>query len=211
MVGHGLPGRPVARVVALVVAAAALVVPAAGTVWFVGGGHSELQDHPDDGIPAYMVQRAELGPQHGILVVRGDVETGLSYSVLRDDGITVGEDEVAGLSPVDESLDAAVSALVSGPDPGAVEALANEGIEYVVLPAPADGDVASIIDSTAGLSQASAENRSTRAWEVGPAQNPDAIDGPRSWLRIGLLVLQAIAIVVIAVLCAPTSSRRRTS
>ena len=211
LVGHGLPERPVARVIAFVVAAAALVVPAAGTVWFVGGGHSELQDHPDDGIPAYMVQRAELGPEHGILVVRGDVATGLSYSVLRDDGITVGEDEVAGLSAVDQSLDAAVSALVSGPDPEAVEALAREGIEYVVLPAPADGDVASVIDSTDGLSQASAENRSTRAWEVEPEQNPDALDGPRSWLRIGLLVLQGVGIVVILVLCAPTSSRRRSS
>ena len=131
--------------------------------------------------------------------------------MLRDDGITVGEDEVAGLSAVDQSLDAAVSALVSGPDPEAVEALAREGIEYVVLPAPADGDVASVIDSTDGLSQASAENRSTRAWEVEPEQNPDALDGPRSWLRIGLLVLQGVGIVVILVLCAPTSTRRRSS
>jgi hypothetical protein len=157
-----------------------------------------------------MVQSAELGPEHGILVVRGDVEHGLTYSVLRDDGITVGEDEVAGLSEVDESLDAAVAALVSGPDPAAVETLADEGIEYVVMPAPADGDVASVVDATDGLSQASAEDRSTRAWEVGPEQNPDALDGPRSWLRIGLLVLQVLAIVVVAVLCAPTSSRRRT-
>ena len=61
LVGHGLPDRPVARVIAFVVAAAALVVPAAGTVWFVGGGHSELQDHPDDGIPAYMVQTRGAG------------------------------------------------------------------------------------------------------------------------------------------------------
>ncbi len=65
-----------------------------------------------------------------------------------------------------------------------------------------------MIDSTAGLSQASAEDRATRAWQVGPEQNPDAVDGPRSWLRIGLLVLQALAIVVVAVLCAPTSRRR---
>ena len=45
---------------------------------------------------------------------------------------------------------------------------------------------------TDGLGQASAEDRSTRAWQVGPEQNPDALDGPRSWLRIGLLVLQGL-------------------
>jgi hypothetical protein len=158
-----------------------------------------------------MMQSAALGPEHGILVIRGDVEHGLEYSVLRDDGVRLGEDEIVALSAEDESLGATVSALVSGPDPEAVESLADEGIQYVVLPSPADGSVASVIDATAGLSQASAEDRTTRAWEVGPEQNPDAVDGPRSWLRIGLLVVQVLAILVIAVLCAPTSSRRRES
>ncbi len=211
LVGHGLPRNRIGRPVAVLVALVALVVPAVGLVWFVLGGHGDLQDHPDDGIPAYMVQSAMTGPEHGILVIRGDVENGLSYSVLRDDGIRLGEDEIAALSAEDESLAAAVSALVSGPDAEAVESLADEGIQYVVQPSPADGSVASVIDATAGLSQASAEDRTTRAWEVGPEQNPDAVDGPRSWLRIGLLVVQVLAILVIAVLCAPTSSRRRTS
>ncbi len=35
-----------------------------------------------------------------------------------------------------------MAALVSGPDPEAADALADQGIEYVVLPSPADGDVA---------------------------------------------------------------------
>ncbi len=208
LVGRGLPRGHLRRPVALLVAAVAIVVPAAGLAWFVIGGHGLLQDHPDNGIPAYMVQSAELGPAHGILVVRGDVETGLTYSVLRDDGITLGEDEVAALSAEDPALDDAVAALVSGPDPEVADALADLGIEYVVLPSPADGDVASVIDSTAGLSQASAEDPATRAWQVGPEQNPDAVDGPDSWLRTGLLVLQVLGILVVAVLCAPTSRRR---
>jgi hypothetical protein len=58
------------------------------------------------------------------------------------------------------------------------------------------------------LVQASAEDRSTRAWQVNRTLDPHAVDGPRSWLRILLLVLQAVAIVVVAVLCAPTTDRR---
>ncbi len=39
LVGRGLPKGRLRRPVALVVAAVALVVPAAGLVWFVIGGH----------------------------------------------------------------------------------------------------------------------------------------------------------------------------
>ena len=49
-----------------------------------------------------------------------------------------------------------------------------------------------MLDATAGLSQASAEDRATRAWQVDRAVDPDAVDGPDSWLRIVLLVLQGL-------------------
>ena len=52
----------------------------------------------DTGIPAYMVQSSMTGPAHGILVVRGDVERGLTYSVRRGDGVTLGEDEILDLT-----------------------------------------------------------------------------------------------------------------
>ena len=39
------------------------------------------------------------------------------------------------------------------------------GVEYVVLPAPADATVAAGLDATGGLTQASAEH-STRAWQL---------------------------------------------
>jgi GT2 family glycosyltransferase len=185
------------------------LVPALGLAWFAIGGHGQLGDDPDTGIPAYMIQNAMRGPEHGILVVRGEVSEGLDYSVLRDDGTTTGEDEIAALSAEDESLTRDVRSLVSGPSPGAAGDLAGHGVEYVVLPAPADGVVASALDATAGLTQASAEDRSTRAWQVERAVDQDAVAGPDSWLRVGLLVVQALAIVVIAVLAAPTTGRER--
>ena len=216
---HGFLVRPASRPgrtswwrpVAGVVAGVALVVPAAGLGWFVLGDHGNLQDDAESGIPAYMVQSAMTGPAHGILVVRGDVDNGLTYAVLRGDGTTLGEDEVVALAPEDDALGKHVRALVAGPDREAVLELAADGIEYVVLPSPADGNVAAVLDSTAGLTQASAEDRETRAWQVGTPVDEDAVDGPRSWLRIGLLVVQALAILVVAVLCAPTTDRRRST
>ena len=148
------------------------------------------------------------GDAHGILVVRGSVEDGLTYTVRRGDGVTLGEDEIVALSEADEGFSRDVRTLVSRPTPQVVAALAGDGIEYVVLPAPADGDVAAALDATGGLTQASAEDRSTRAWQVGKPVDPDAVDGPQSYLRIALLVLQGIAILVVAVLCAPTTERR---
>ena len=53
------------------------------------------------------------------------------------------------------------------------------------------------LDATGGLTQASAE-RGTRAWQVARDLDPGAVDGPRSWLRIFLLVVQGLAIVWVA-------------
>jgi hypothetical protein len=197
------------RVLGLALAAVAVVVPLGGLGWFVVGGHDRLQESSDAGIPAYMVQSSMTGAAHGILVIRGDVEGGLTHTVRRGDGVTLGEDEVLDLSPEDAGFTRDVRLLVSRPTPQIVDRLADRGIEYVVLPAPADGNVAAALDATGGLIQASAEDRSTRAWQVVKPLDADAVDGPRSWLRIVLLVLQAVALVVVAVLCAPTTERRR--
>ena len=196
------------RGVAVLVGLAAAAVPLGGLAWFVVGGQDQLNQGSDTGIPAYMVQSSMLGAAHGILVIRGDVADGLTYNVRRGDGVTLGEDEILDLTKEDAGFTHDVQALVSRPTPEAVDALGGQGIEYVVLPAPADGDIAATLDATGGLVQASAENRSTRAWQVDRALDPHAVDGPRSWLRIALLVLQGLGTVIVAVLCAPTTNRR---
>lgn len=201
------PGRAV-RGVVVVLAVAAAVVPMAGLAWFVVEG-SDLTDDRDAGIPAYMVQSSEQGPEHGILVVEGSVADGLTYAVRRDDGVTTGEDEVLVLSEEDHEFTRLVQELASQPTPEAVDQLASRGIEYVVLPAPADGQVSAALDATAGLEQASAESRSTRAWQVDRPLSADDLDGPRSRLRVGLLVLQGVALLAVLVLCAPTTERGR--
>ncbi|MDQ4054883.1 MAG: glycosyltransferase family 2 protein, partial [Actinomycetota bacterium] len=131
-------GSPRWSVVAAAVLAA--VVPVAGLVWF-GIGQDDPLDGDDSDIPAYMVQRSMTAPERGILVVRGNTEEGLTYSIRRDDGITLGEDEIVALSPEDRELTSVVRELASRPNPDAVTALAGFGVEYVVLPAPADATV----------------------------------------------------------------------
>ncbi|QIG44039.1 glycosyltransferase family 2 protein [Nocardioides anomalus] len=195
------------RVGAVVLAAAAAVVPVAGLAWFVVDGGDELATDQDAGIPAYMVQSSQLGPEHGILVLRGSVEDGLTYTVRRDDGVTTGEDEVLDLAGEDRGFTRLVQGLAARPTPESVDSLAARGIEYVVLPAPADGQVAAALDATAGLQQASAEDRSTRAWQVDQPLSDDQLDGGRSWLRVVLLVVQALAVLAVLVLCAPSTER----
>ncbi|MFC6287768.1 glycosyltransferase family 2 protein [Nocardioides sp. GCM10027113] len=209
---HTGSDRPVWwRPAAVLVAGAAVVVPAAGLIWFVSGVETDLSDEEPSAIPAYMLQTATTAPEQGILVVRGDVGSGLTYGVVREDGLTLGEDEVLALSGEDETMTADVDALVGGPSQEAVAALSEQGIEYVVLPPPADGNVASVLDATDGLLQASAEDRSTRAWQVEADPAADAVDGSRSWWRTALLVLQGLAILAVLVLAAPTMHGGRRS
>ena len=187
---------------------AAAVIPLAGVMWFAVGQDDPLEGADSD-IPAYMVQRAMTAPERGILVVRGSTDDGLTYSIQRGDGVTVGEDEIQALSAEDHELDRRGQEPASRPNADAVTALAGFGVEYVVLPAPADATVAAGLDATGGLTQASAEH-GTRAWQVARELDPDAVDGPRSWLRVVLLVIQGLAIVCVLVLCAPTANRRRS-
>jgi GT2 family glycosyltransferase len=192
-----------------VVGVAAAVVPVAGLVWFAGWGGAELQSAPESGIPVYMSQQAEAAPEYGILVIRGSVATGLTYEVERGDGPTIGEDEIAALTAEDEDATTLVGDLATAPAPEAVAALTERGIRFVVQPAPADAEVATRLDATSGLVPASAEDRATRAWQVVDKPEPASVEGPRSWPRIVLLVLQAVAIAVVAVLVLPTIRRSR--
>lgn len=199
------------RVAAVGLALVAAAVPVGGLAWWFAGSDPALADGIDTDIPVYMVQSSESGAAHGILVVRGSVDDGLTYTVRRGDGVTLGEDEILDLTGADTSFTAEVRELVSRPTPGVIDRLGRSGIEYVVLPSPADGDVAAVLDAAAGLVQASAEDRTTRAWQVDRPLDSSALEGPTSWLRVLLLVAQGVAVVVVAVLCLPTTSRRRSS
>ena len=197
------------RVLAGLLAVVAAVVPLGGLVWWLASPDDDALTREEQAVvPAYMEQSALLGDEHGVLVLRGSVAEGIDYRILRGDGVTLGEDEVLALADEDAELTEQVRRLVSAPTRTVVESLARVGVEYVVLPSPADGTVAAGLDATSGLDQASAENRSTRAWQVDRPLG-ERPRGSRSWFRVGLLVLQGVAILVVLVLCAPSTDRDR--
>jgi GT2 family glycosyltransferase len=192
-------------------AAVAAIIPAIGLGWFVWQGPGDLANSEDTGIPPFMTDEATAEPAAGILVIRGDTAHGLSYTIRRGDGNTLGEDEIGYASEPDAAFQDDVRSLVSRPTPKVVDDLAAAGIRYVVLPEPYDGSVAAGLDATDGLGQAGTESQATRTWRIDQAVDPDAVDGPRSTVRIVLLVGQAVALVVVLVLCMPTlRARRRT-
>ncbi|WP_457187414.1 glycosyltransferase [Nocardioides sp. P5_E3] len=199
------------RVVATGLALVAAAVPLGGLVWWLSadGGDDVLARDAEQSVPVYMKQSSLLGQEHGVLVIGGSVDEGVTYRIRRDDGTTVGEDEILTLADEDAGLTSDVRDLVSAPTPSVVADLGARGVEYVVLSSPADGRISSLLDATAGLEQASAEDRTTRAWRVDRPLDPASLEGPSPWWRTALLVVQGLAIVVVLVLALPTVRQRR--
>jgi hypothetical protein len=191
-------------------AAVAAIIPAIGLGWFVWQGPGDLANSEETGIPPFMTDEAIADPATGILVIRGDVPAGLTYTVRRGAGDTLGEDEILYASETDPEFQADVRALVSRPTPGVVDDLAAAGIRYLVLPEPYDGSVAAGLDATDGLGQAGTESRATRTWRIETTVDPEAVDGPNSGVRLALLGVQGLGLLVVLVLSMPTlrASRR---
>lgn len=197
------------RALAITLAVVAAAVPVGGLAWWLGTPDDAMARDVEQTVPVYMQQSSLLGQEHGVLVLSGSVDDGVTYRIRRDDGTTVGEDEILTLADEDPGLTSDVRDLVSAPTPTVVADLGARGVEYVVLASPADGRISSLLDATAGLEQASAEDRTTRAWRVDRPLDPASLDGPSPWWRTALLAVQGLAVVLALVLAAPTVRQRR--
>ena len=71
-----------------------------------------------------------------------------------------------------------------------------------------DGRISAGLDATGGLVAASAEDRRTRAWQVTRSIEGPEVQPRTSWWRNGLIGLQFLGLVVVAVLALPTTERR---
>ncbi|WP_203336852.1 glycosyltransferase family 2 protein [Nocardioides limicola] len=206
--GQGASGRvprpdpPARRRFLLPVAAVAALLPMVTLGWFAvtAGSPAPATASP---VPAYMTQSARADVTHGLLLLRGSVEEGLSWTVHRGDGTTLGEDEILALTPPDDGFNAVLRTMVAEPSPELVDALAEQGIVYLLMPAPADGRVAAVLDATGGLVHASTEDRRTRAWRVEPEPAADSVVRETARWRTLLVILQALALLVVLVQCGP--------
>jgi GT2 family glycosyltransferase len=204
-------GRERHEVLLVGLALVAAVIPAVGLGWFVWQGPGDLANSEQTGIPPFMTDEAAAEPAAGILVVRGDTASGLTYTIRRGAGDTLGENEILYASDPDPAFDADVRALVSRPTPAVVDDLAEAGIRYLVLPSPYDGSVAAGLDATDGLGQAGTESQATRTWRVETEVDPRAVDGSGSVVRPVLLGVGGAGLLAVLVLSLPTvrAGRRR--
>jgi len=192
------------RPVGVALGVVAMLAPLGGLGWWLVAADDQLHRPGDTEVPAYMLQGAEAGAGNGVLLLDGDVEEGLTWEVHRGDGVTLGEDEVLALTGPDAELDRDVTRLVSDPTSETAAAVAGHGIEYLLLTAPVDDQVAATLDSAPGLSQASADReRLNRAWQLDAGGDRDAVEGAGPWWHTPVVVLQLAGIVVVAVLCGP--------
>ncbi|HET7385265.1 MAG TPA: glycosyltransferase family 2 protein [Nocardioidaceae bacterium] len=189
----------------LVVAAAALS-PLAGLGWWVATGSADpLTSTRATQVPTYMSDAAATDPGKGILVVRGSRSTRFEYVLLHGAGRRLGEDSVRPTASDERSLTRLVTDLTTGPQPEDVRSLAAHGVAFVYAPAPADVVLVGNMDSASGVTPGSAVHRGSRAWQIQaavsgrPAQRPSP-DTPRFWL----LIAQALAVLVVLVLAAPS-------
>lgn len=190
------------RTVRLAVIAVAVALPAVGLGWAASVADNQLHDEPRGDIPVYMIQNSQLGIERGVLVVRGSVAEGFTWTVRRDDGLRLGEQEIARLQEPDAHLDSLVAELVRTPSEETAKALAAQGLQYVVMPAPVDGRVSARLDAASGLTPASAETRDTRAWLVDEPLSTISGKGPlwRPWA----LGISAVLLLVVLVMAGPS-------
>ena len=108
-----------------------------------------------------------------------------------------------------EPLTGYVEDLVTAPEPADVAGLTGLGVAYVYAPAPADVALVGNLDSVSGVNPGSATDPGARAWQLeATPTGADLVRDPDP-LRPWLLALQGLAIVVVAVLAAPTRKARR--
>ncbi|HEX6246446.1 MAG TPA: glycosyltransferase family 2 protein [Nocardioidaceae bacterium] len=195
--------------VGLLVVAGALLAPLAGLVWWAAAGVADPLDRgPAHQVPTYMTDDVLRDPDHGVLVIRRH-ERGLGYTLLRGEGVRLGDDTVVAAPEAYESLTALVGDLATAPTAATVEELSRHGVEFIYLPPPAVPDLVGNLDSVSGLSTASAVRPGSRAWQLDAEPNRQALAGPEDTWRPVLLGAQALAVTTAVVLAAPSRRNRR--
>ncbi|GGF56374.1 hypothetical protein GCM10011519_32930 [Marmoricola endophyticus] len=196
--------------VAAVGVAAALVGIVGTAAWWVAGPGGPLERGPVEGVPSYMTQLAQADPASGVLVLEGGRRDGVTYRLLREGPLRVGDDGVVAVTEPDPRLTGVVSQLVGDPQPENARTLASYGVAYVYAPSPVSPAVSGSFDAATGFSRASSPRPVDAAWRLQDEPTLSAVDDSRAWWRPVLLALQVLAVVAVIVLATPTRASRRT-
>jgi GT2 family glycosyltransferase len=188
----------------------ALVLPVCGTAWWMWqGSDGPLQRTSTATVPAYMDAAAEQDRADGTLVLRGGPDQGITAEVRRGAPLTLGEEVLLPGGSDQGELLRTVGDLVTSPGGSTPDRLAALGVAHVFVPDPVDPALAAALDAVPTLGSASADSETARAWRLEePTSLPAVATAGPAWVRPLLLAVQALAVVVVVVLAAPTRRRQ---
>jgi GT2 family glycosyltransferase len=197
--------------VGLVVAVAAAASAVAGLGWWAANGTGGVVERQAaDQVPAYMSDAAERDSNQGILLVRGSQRAGFSYVVLRSSGLRLGDDTVLPPASAQAPVTNVVGHLAAtAPSHADVAELGDAGVQFVYARRPADQQLAGNLDSGSGIVPASTVARGSRAWQLQQQANGDQVVQRTDAPRVAAVLLQLLAVVVIAVLALPSRAATR--
>ena len=192
------------------VVAVAAVTPLVSAAWWLWHGSADPLDRGRaTTIPTYMTDALADDPDRGVLVVRGTATTGFAFQVLHGPGLRLGDDSVLPTTAEQAGLGRLVENLATAPEAADVSALAHRGVGFVYAPAPADVGLVGNLDSVSGVTTGSATVPGARAWQLQPPASRAGLDEATDPARPWLLAVQGAALVLVAVLAAPTRKAPR--
>jgi GT2 family glycosyltransferase len=174
--GDGLHGklrsgrwRSPSGIAVIALAAVACTAPAlAAAAWLTSGIRGPLAPVAGPVLPEFVSVSSDNGLRLRTLVLRAGPHGTVAYSVLRDADPLIGADELAMTPAAERALNLTVAALTA-PHGAAVQdqgrSLAQFGIGYVLLPAPADPALARLLDGVPGLRPVS-QTTAFQLWRV---------------------------------------------
>ncbi|MFI6940162.1 glycosyltransferase [Streptomyces sp. NPDC050418] len=154
--------QPVAALIALAAAAAPLL-SAAG--WMIRGADGPLQRTDPAQVPAFVAEEAGTRDQARTLVLAGEDENRVSYTLVRGAGARLGDAELTSGGPGADLLDETVARLVAGSGADQADELGGFAVRYVMVQDGAPRRVQRVLDSTPGLSRLSQQD-GTSLWRV---------------------------------------------
>ena len=209
----GVASRPVdfgwRQPIGVAVVVLAAVAPVVSTLWWVwSGSDGPLDRGPATDHPDVHDRRRGRRPRPRILVVRGSRAVGFSYVLTRTPGVRLGDDSVLPSTEAQAPLTRIVENLATAPEPADIAGLDRPGRLRL---RPAAGR------HRPGRQPGQRQRHLDRQRRRVPATGPGRWRPPRPAptclgtdpLRPWLLGLQGLAILVVAVLAAPTRKVRR--
>ncbi|MGH3497118.1 MAG: glycosyltransferase [Nocardioidaceae bacterium] len=155
--------QPLAVAVTLAAAAVPLGV---GVWWVVIGEAGPLERAAATPIPPYLTEAA-TGPAHAsTLMLSGTLRSGIVQTVVRADGLRLGDEAVLPSPAATAAFDATVARSVSNPTPTEISELLAAGIGAIYAPPPVDPDLASMLDGAPGLQRAGTLDPHASAWQL---------------------------------------------